>query len=94
MNINNNLNSMMQLEKKLEQSAAALAKLNTSTDQSDTKERKEVLKKPTIKEAEENEASQPEVVVKQAQMPIAYSVNANVISVQNRAEQTTLDIKA
>ena len=94
MNINNNLNSMMQLEKKLEQSAAALAKLNTSTDESDTKERKEILKKHITEDPEEKELSQPEVYIKQAQMPIAYSVNANVISVQNRAEQTTLDIKA
>ncbi|MEA3553198.1 MAG: flagellar basal body rod C-terminal domain-containing protein [Campylobacterota bacterium] len=94
MQINNNLNSMIQLEKKLEESASALAKLNSSNSETSERQDSDFSKKEQNVENEISNVNMVDEMVKQIEIPIAYSVNANVISVQNALHQTVLDIKA
>ena len=94
MQINNNLNSMIQLEKQLEESATALAKLSSSSSETSEKQDDNFTKKEQTIENELSNVNMVDEMVKQIEIPIAYSVNANVISVQNALHQTVLDIKA
>ena len=94
MQINNNLNSMIQLEKQLEESANALAKLNSSNSETNEKQDNNFTKKEPSVPNELSNVNLVDEMVKQIEIPIAYSVNANVISVQNALHQTVLDIKA
>ena len=94
MQINNNLNSMIQLEKQLEESATALAKLSSSSSETSEKQDNNFTKKEQTIENELSNVNIVDEMVKQIEIPIAYSVNANVISVQNALHQTVLDIKA
>ena len=95
MQINSNLNAMMQLEKKLEQSANALAKMNLNSEDSSTKQQKNVRQQhPSSQEETKKETDLTQEIVTQNELALAYGVNGNVISVQNAAHQTTLDIKA
>ena len=94
MQINNNLNSMIQLEKQLEESATALAKLSSSSSETSEKQDDNFTKKEQTIENELSNVNIVDEMVKQIEIPIAYSVNANVISVQNALHQTVLDIKA
>ncbi len=95
MQVNSNLSAMMQLEKKLEQSANALAKLNLNNEESNnTKQQKNIKQQTTQHEETKKETNLTDEIVSQVEIPLAYSVNANVISVQNAAHKTILDIKA
>lgn len=94
MQINNNLNSMIQLEKQLEESASALARLNSSNNETSEKQDNNFTKKEQTIKNELSNVNMVDEMVKQIEIPIAYSVNANVISVQNALHQTVLDIKA
>ena len=94
MQINSNLNSMIQLEKKLEESASALSKLGTSDSDTSKQQEKDFTNKESSQNHETNNINIAEEMVQQIQIPIAYSVNANVISVQNATQETLLDIKA
>ena len=94
MQVNNNLNSMIQLEKKLEESTAALAKLNSLSGQASGKQDNSFNKNEKLVENELSNVNITDEIVKQIELPIAYSVNANVISVQNAVHDTLLDIKA
>lgn len=94
MQINNNLNSMIQLEKQLEESASALARLNSSNNETSEKQDNNFTKKEQTVKNELSNVNMVDEMVKQIEIPIAYSVNANVISVQNALHQTVLDIKA
>lgn len=90
---NNNLNSMIQLEKKLEESANALAKLNLNNEELDNKN------KNNLASAEKNETELKDTdivqeMIKQIEIPLAYNANAEVISTQNSVARTLLDIKA
>jgi len=92
---NNNINTMLQLEKKLEESAVALTKLNQNSNDTNTEHQKHIAKQLPPQQEEENmqEVDITEEITKQIEIPIAYSVNANVISVQNAVHQAVLDIK-
>lgn len=79
MQINNNLNSMMQFENRLDKSADAISKISLNSEQIDQQNKQTDL----VKE-----------MVKQIEIPIAYTANAEVISTQNDIHQTLLDIKA
>ena len=95
MNINSNLNSMIQLEKQLEESTEALARLNTGNNQTSTDQHKQLNQNNVNDDdTKSKDVDLAQEMIKQIQMPIAYSVNANVISVQNSMQQTVLDIKA
>ena len=94
MQVNNNLNSMIQLEKKLEESTAALAKLNSSSSQTGERHDNNFKKNEKTVKNELSSVNITDEIVKQIELPIAYSVNANVISVQNAIHDTILDIKA
>ena len=96
MQINSNLNAMMQLEKKLEQSANALAKMNMNSEDSSTKQQKNVRQQHTStrEEVANKDVDLTQEIVTQNELALVYGVNGNVISVQNAAHQTTLDIKA
>ena len=94
-NSTSNINTMLQLEKKLEESAEALTKLNRNSNNTDTEHQKNVAKRLPMQEEKENiqDVDIVEEITKQIEIPIAYSVNANVISVQNAVHQSVLDIK-
>ncbi len=95
MQINNNINSIVQLEKRLEQSANELSKLNLNNEQLDNESEKN-LSKNSSKEPKEIQES-PEIaseMVKQIEIPIAYTANAEVISTQSNVSHTSIDIKA
>ena len=92
---NSNINSMIQLEKRLEESAKALSKLTLENDQAND---------PSKNEMSSNESQNNETMVKdtnivqemvsQIEIPLAYNANAEVISTQNSVTRTLLDIKA
>lgn len=89
MQIHNNINAMIQLEKKLESSAQELAKLpmESGKKQQQNMEQQELSKKtPEIDIAKE--------MIQQIEIPIAYTANAEVISTQNSLHRTLIDIKA
>ena len=95
MQVNSNLNAMMQLEKKLEQSANALAKMNLNSEDSSTKQQKNIRQQHTSSQEEtKKDTEMAQEMTSQVEIPLAYGVSGNVISVQNAAHQTTLDIKA
>lgn len=82
MQINNNVNSMIQLEKNLDKSASAIAS-------------KTPLSSINVKEnIVNNDFDLAKEMVKQIEIPIAYTANAEVISTQNAMYDTLLDIKA
>jgi len=82
MQINNNVNSMIQLEKNLDKSASAIAS-NTPLSNINVKEN-----------IVNNDFDLAKEMVKQIEIPIAYTANAEVISTQNAMYDTLLDIKA
>ncbi|MEA3498124.1 MAG: hypothetical protein U9R16_03595 [Campylobacterota bacterium] len=94
MQVNNSLNSMLQLEKKLEKSANELAKLNNTTSEDEKKHQYNSNKKELAQANDSVDKNVEDESVQQREIPIAYSVNSNGISVQNTAQQTILDIRA
>lgn len=85
---------MVQLEKKLEQSASELSKLSLNNEELDNKEGKNLSKQSSKQEKEI--APQTDIgseMIKQIEIPIAYTANAEVISTQNSSSQTSIDIK-
>jgi len=94
MQVSNNLNSMIQLEKKLEESANALAKLNRNNSETSSENKKELSSEEKNKEINTNDTDIVQSMVKQIEIPIAYNANAEVISTQNSVSRTLLDIKA
>ena len=96
MQIHSNLNSMILLEKKLEKSAAALAKLNIGNEGSSTNQETNIEQQYQSHTSDKNEKDKDSAdqIIDQIEMPLVYSVNATGVSVQNSVQQTTLDIKA
>ena len=91
---NNNLNTMMQLEERLEKSAKALSKLNLNNEETSDKKQKDIAKDGYHNTNEQiNEPDIAKEIIKQIEIPIAYTANAEVISVQNSMHETLLDIK-
>ena len=93
MQVNSNLNSMIQLEKRLEESANALAKLNKNNNENNNETKKQL----SSEEKPNNNLKDTDLVqeiVQQIEIPIAYNANAEVISTQNSISRTLLDIKA
>ncbi|MEA2050494.1 MAG: hypothetical protein U9O56_07175 [Campylobacterota bacterium] len=95
MQVNSNINAMIQLEKKLEQSTNALAKMNTNSGEPNTKQQKDI-KQQFHQSTDDGQKDQDlsKEIISNMEMPLAYGVNGNVVSVQNAVHQTTLDIKA
>lgn len=94
MQVNNNLNSMIQLEKKLEKSANALSKLNLDNEHTQEKSQKNLEKQSVSQDKITQEPNIAEEMIKQIEIPIAYTANAEVISTQNAVHKTIIDIKA
>lgn len=94
MQINNNVNSMLQLEKKLEQSASALSRLNHDSEQTEQKNQKDVQENIVAQDENTQDVDMVKEIVKQIEIPIAYTANAQVISTQNSIHKATIDIKA
>ncbi len=84
MKINNNLNSMVQLEKELQETSESIVKLSTPSN---------ISEEDTLSD-DTSDINFTDEIVKQIEIPISYSANANVISVQNAVQDTILDIKA
>lgn len=84
MKINNNLNSMVQLEKELQETSESIVKLSTPSN---------ISEEDTLSD-DTSDINFTDELVKQIEIPISYSANANVISVQNAVQDTILDIKA
>jgi len=94
MQINNNVNSMIQLEKRLEQSASELSKLNLDSEQTNQKNQKNLQENGVQKEDSSNDVDMVKEMVKQIEIPIAYTANAQIISTQDSTNRTIIDIKA
>lgn len=94
MQINNNLNSMLQLEKRLEQSASALSKLNLDNEQTEQKNQKNLQGSVTNQEESTQDVDIAKEMVNQIEIPIAYTANAQIISTQSSLHRTIIDIKA
>jgi flagellar hook protein FlgE len=95
MQVNNNLNSMMQIEKRLEESAAALSKLSLNNEEAKHQEdKKDVQEQVHIKHEDPKDLDIAKELMYQIEIPIAYNANAEVISVNNSITETLLDIKA
>jgi len=92
---NNNINSMIQLEKRLEESAKELSKLTLDNDQSNDKDNNELSSKnKQNNEVKLNDTNIVQEIVKQIEIPLAYNAKAEVISMQNSVTRNLLDIKA
>lgn len=94
MQINNNINSMIQLEKRLEQSASELSKLNLDSEQTEQKNQKNLQKNIPSQEGIDGDVDMVKEMVKQIEIPIAYTANAQIISTQDSIHRTIIDIKA
>lgn len=95
MQVNNNLNSMIQLSNKLEKSANELAKLNNSNQQAlNNKEQQDTKQTDLTQDQEQDNPDIAKEMVQQIEIPIAYTANATVISTQDATTKTLLDIKA
>lgn len=100
MQVSSNINSLLQLEKKLEESTKKLANLNNlDSDGANTNERKsaskssvEILEEKSLDD--NTNLDKEEDVLDKSPMPLAYSVDSNKVSIYNSAAQTVLDIKA
>ena len=90
---NNNLNSMMQLEERLEKSAKALSKLSLNNEETEHKKQKDVNHESHQNIEQPKDIDIAQELIKQVTIPIAYTANAEVISVQNSIQKTLLDIK-
>jgi flagellar hook protein FlgE len=88
---NSNLNTMLKLEKALETSANDLAKLTIDSRSIDSKSEKKYTK---IENQSKNldDTNLTNEMVKQVEIPIAYTANAEVISVKDSLTRTLLDI--
>ena len=93
MQLNNNLNTMMQLEERLEKSAKALSKLNLNNEETKHQEQKEIKQSQNVLQEKENKIDISQELIQQIEIPIAYTANAEVISIQNSIHKTLLDIK-
>jgi flagellar hook protein FlgE len=72
---------MVQLEDNLDKSSQSISKIS--------------LQNNSLDEQQQNDESNiTDELVKQIEIPIAYTANAEVISVQNSLTKTLLDIKA
>ena len=94
MQVNNNVNSMIQLEKRLEQSASELSKLNLDSEQTNQKNQKNLQENGVQKEDSSNDVDMVKEMVKQIEIPIAYTANAQIISTADSIHRTIIDIKA
>jgi len=94
MQVNNNINSMIQLEKRLEQSASALSKLNLDNEQTEKKNQKDLNGNLSNQPEKQIETDIAKEMVQQIEIPIAYTANAEVISTQSSVHKTLIDIKA
>ena len=87
MQISNNVNSMIQLERNLDESAHSISKAGLNTSNVNGMEKKDAVE---ISE----DINLVNEMVKQIEIPLAYTANAEVISVQDSVARTLLDIKA
>jgi flagellar hook protein FlgE len=91
---NNNVNSMLQLEKRLEQSASELSKLSLDSEQTEQKNQKNLQNKMAPQKDTTEDVDVVKEFVKQIEIPIAYTANAQIISTQDSTNRTVIDIKA
>jgi len=94
MQVNNNVNSMIQLEKKLEQSASALSKLSPNNENTEKKNQKDLQDNSINEKENSKDLNITNEMVKQIEIPIAYTANAQIISTQDSINRTIIDIKA
>jgi len=87
MQISNNVNSMIQLERNLDESAHSISKVGLNTNNVNGMEKKDAIE---ISE----DINLVNEMVKQVEIPLAYTANAEVISIQDSVARTLLDIKA
>lgn len=93
MQVNNNINSMVKLEERLEKSASALSKLASNNAETNEKKNNEETLKSENEQNTIEDVNLVEEMVTQIEIPIAYTANAEVISTQNSMHKTLLDIK-
>jgi len=93
MQVNNNINSMLKLEERLEKSASSLSKLASNHAETNEKKNNEETLKPESEQNKIEDVNLVEEMVTQIEIPIAYTANAEVISTQNSMHKTLLDIK-
>lgn len=93
MQVDSSINSLLNLEKKLEESTKKLAKLTSNDGNTSTKYKQTQTNQDSSDNANSKESDLTKEMVEQIQIPIAYSVNAKGISVQNAIAQTIIDIK-
>ena len=95
MQINSSLNNLIQLEKKLEASTNNLRKLTQENKHSGTKEQKDLDHKLSKQKSQDDltDSLSEEIVEQEISIPLAYTANAKVISMQNTNQKVLLDIK-
>jgi len=81
MQVTNNVNTMNQLEKKLDESAQSIAKLNVSNNNPVTSVDKGKKSVDLVQE-----------ITEQIGIPLSYTANAQVITTQDSMSRTILDI--
>jgi predicted amino acid racemase len=95
--VSNNLNSLIQLEKKLEESSNNLKKLTQKGGNQASNSDKKDLKREAREHKEVKTQSEPtiveEIVEQDVIIPMAYTANAEVISMQDNTTKTIIDIR-
>jgi len=94
MQVNNNINTMIQLEKKLEQSAYELSKLGLNSEQPRDKKQKTLQENKELGKNDLQEVDLTNEMIKQIEIPLVYTANAQVILKHDSINQTVVDIKA
>jgi len=82
MTVSNNLNTMVNLEDNLNKSAQNISKISNTSNNTNNENKVN------------DDLDIAKEIVKQIEIPIAYTANAEVISTQNSIHKTLLDIKA
>jgi len=80
--VSNNLNTMVNLEDNLNKSAQNISKISNTSNNTNNENKVN------------DDLDIAKEIVKQIEIPIAYTANAEVISTQNSIHKTLLDIKA
>ena len=92
MTVNSNINSMIQLEKRLEESANELAKLNINNEETNNNKQNNFSSDES--KTKNEEVNIVDEMIEQIEIPLSYNANAEVFSTKDEMYRTVIDIKA
>ena len=98
MRIDNSVNGLIHIEKRLDANANNIKRITQENRNSNTKDQKDLDHQLPNDNTEHNsnnsdDSLTEELIEQEISIPLAYTANAKVISMQNANQKTLLDIK-